>query len=380
MKTIINPQNLAELDAAFILGTYPRASLVFERGEGLWLYDHTGKRYLDFTSGISVNNLGHAHPEIVAAISDQAARLGHVSNLYLTESQVLLAQRLCELSFADKVYFCNSGTEAVEAAIKFARKYARQSYGEKKTRFLAFHGGFHGRTMGALALTAREKYQAPFRPLMPDVDYAPLNDLEAAARLITAETCAVIVEPLQGEGGVYEAELEFLRHLRRLCDQVGALLIVDEIQCGLGRTGILWAYEAAGITPDMMTLAKALGGGLPIGAVLLASKVAAVMEVGDHGSTFAGGPVVCQAARVVLEHVSAPEMLAHISRMGAYLMSGLEAAGLRGVGEVRGRGLMVGVQLEEEARPISGGRVCPRRADVECWTGRTAPAASVYCH
>lgn len=345
-------QDVQALDAAYILGTYPRAPLVFERGEGVWLYDEHGKRYLDFTSGISVNNLGHAHPAIVEAISAQAARLGHVSNLYLTAPQARLAQKLCELSFADKVYFCNSGAEAVEAAIKFARRYARRVHGEGKTRFLAFRGGFHGRTMGALALTARENYQAPFRPLMPGVDYAPLNDLAAAARMITAETCAVFVEPLQGEGGVHAAQVEFLRGLRGLCDQAGALLVVDEIQCGLGRTGQLWAYERAGITPDMMTLAKALGGGLPIGAVLLGEGTAQAVEVGDHGSTFAGGPIVCQAARVVLEQVSSPAMLAHVAEMGAHLQAKLLAAGLPGVREVRGRGLMVGVQLEGEARPV----------------------------
>ncbi len=352
METITDHTDIQELDVDYILGTYPRAPLVFVRGEGMWLYDEAGQRYLDFTSGISVNNLGHAHPAIVQAISAQAALLGHVSNLYLTHPQVQLAQKLCETSFADKVFFCNSGTEAIEGAIKFARKYARRMYGEGKTRLLAFTGGFHGRTMGALALTAREKYQAPFRPLMPDVDYAPLNDLEAAALLITPATCAVVVEPLQGEGGVNPAEHGFLRGLRSLCDEAGALLIVDEIQCGMGRTGRLWAYEAAGITPDMLTTAKALGGGLPIGAVLLSAKVAAVMEVGDHGSTFAGGPIVCQAANVVLEAVSAPNMLAHVSRMGVYLKDSLEAAGLPGVRQVRGQGLMVGVQFEGEVKPV----------------------------
>ena len=286
-------------EADNVLGTYPRPPFVLESGCGVTLTDTTGKKYLDFGSGIAVNALGHAHPDIVAVIQEQIAQLSHVCNLYHTAPQANLAKMLCELSFADKVFFANSGAEAVEAALKFARKYALETYGDGKTKIVAFEGGFHGRTYGALSVTAKEKYQAPFKPLLPDIVIAPFNDPAAAEKLIDSSTCAVIVEPIQGEGGVHIAESAFMQALRELCDQHGALLIVDEIQTGVGRTGKLWAYQHYGITPDIMTLAKALGGGLPIGAALLTDTVAETIGPGDHGSTFGGGPVVCQAALLI---------------------------------------------------------------------------------
>jgi predicted acetylornithine/succinylornithine family transaminase len=311
------------------------------------VYDSEGNRYLDFASGISVNALGHSDPEIAAVAAEQMGLLSHVCNLFYSEPQANLAEKLCKSSFADKVYFANSGTEAVEAAIKFARKYAKVTFGPGKTDIVAFTNGFHGRTAGSLALTAREKYQAPFRPLMPGVSYAPFNDLEAAEKLIGPQTCAVFVETVQGEGGIYPANAEFLAGLRAVCDRYGVLLVFDEIQCGMGRTGKLWAYEHTGIAPDMMTLAKALGGGLPIGATLLTDKVASVMELGDHGSTFAGGPVICRVAEVVLDRISSPTMLAHINAMGELLQERLEELHSPHIQDVRGLGLMVGVEMDQ---------------------------------
>lgn len=336
----------------YVLNTYGRAPFVLVRGEGMSLFDEEDKEYLDFVAGISVNALGHNHPDIVAAVTDQITKLSHVCNLYHSAPHANLAEMLCHLSFANKVYFCNSGAEAVEAAIKFARKYARAVYGPGKTGIVSFRGGFHGRTAGALALTPREKYQAPFRPLMPDVRIAPFNDCAAARHVIGPDVCAVFVEPVQGEGGIHLATTEFLSELRYLCDQHGALLIFDEIQCGVGRTGKLWAYEYSDVIPDMMTVAKALGGGLPIGVTLLTDAIAAVMAPGDHGSTFAAGPVVCRAAEVVLGHASDPAMLEHINHMGDLLMTRLRGLNSPHIREVRGRGLMIGVELDQEAAPL----------------------------
>lgn len=335
-----------------VLGTYVRAPFVLDRGEGMWVYDGDGRAYLDFGAGISVNNLGHCDPGIVAAISEQAAQLSHTCNLYHTAPQAELAEALCQTSFADKVYFANSGAEAIEAAIKFARKFALVNHGPGKTGIVAFQGAFHGRTAGALALTPKERYQAPFRPLMPGVSYAPFNDCDAALAAIGPETCAVFVEPIQGEGGIHPADPVFLRVLRDACDRVGALLVFDEIQCGVGRTGTLWAYEQTGVPPDMLTAAKALGGGLPIGVTLLTDRVAAALEPGDHGSTFAGGPVVCRAALAVLARASDPALLEHVRDMGARLVEGLHALESPHIRAVRGHGLMIGVELDIEAGPV----------------------------
>ena len=344
--------SIVEKTAQYVLNTYARAPFVLERGQGAMLTDTDGKTYLDFAAGISVNALGHGDAELVAAVSEQMTLLGHVCNLYHSAPHADLAEMLCESSFADKVYFCNSGTEAVEAAIKFARKHAREMFGPGKTDLVAFSGSFHGRTVGALALTAREKYQAPFRPLMPGVTFAPFNDSAAAEKLIGPGTCAVFVEPVQGEGGIHAATPEFLATLRALCDRHGALLVFDEIQCGMGRTGRLWAHEHFGVQPDMMTLAKALGGGLPIGATLLTDRVAGALAPGDHGSTFAGGLVVCRAAQVVLRRVSDPAFLARVTALGARLMERLRDLRSPHVREVRGLGLMIGVELDIEVAPL----------------------------
>ncbi len=348
----MSADDVIKKEADYVLHTYNRAPFVLERGDGMTLYDTEGKAYLDFASGIAVNALGQSDPDMVAAVQEQIAQLNHVCNLYHTAPHADLAEQLCTLSFADKVYFCNSGAEANEAAIKFARKYALENYGPGKTGFVVFSGAFHGRTMGSLALTPREKYQDPFRPLMPGVTLAPFNDVEAAEKAIGPETCAVFVEPVQGEGGVQVADPEFLQVLRAACDQHSALLVFDEVQCGVGRTGKLWGHEHFDVQPDIMTLAKALGGGFPIGAALLTDKVAAAIKPGDHASTFAGSPVVCRAAEVVLRKVSDPAMLEHITAMGDYLMERLSELNSPHIQEVRGLGLMVGVQMDKDVLPL----------------------------
>lgn len=338
--------------AKYLVPTYNRPEVIFTHGEGVYLYDSEGNRYLDFMAGIAVDALGHADPEWVAAVSQQAALLTHTSNLFHTAPQLELARRLVENSFADRVFLSNTGSEANETAIKFARKYARVKGHPTKTGLVAFSGSFHGRTVGALSVTYKAKYREPFEPLMPGVSFAPFNDLAAARDLINEETCAVIVEPIQGEGGVNPAETTFLRGLRAACDAVGALLIFDEVQCGLGRTGYLWAHEGYGVTPDMMTLAKPLAGGLPLAAVLVTEAVAQVMQPGDHGSTFAGGPLVCKAAQVVFDRINQPKFLAAVRENGDYLQHRLHALESDQIVAVRGAGLLVGVELKTAAAPI----------------------------
>lgn len=343
-------------EARYLVQTYTRPARVFTHGEGAYLFDATGKRYLDFAAGIAVNALGHADPEWVQAVAKQSTRLAHVSNLYHTAEHVQLAQRLVEHSFADRVFFCNSGTEANEAALKFARKYAfvRAAGAATGTRVIAFENGFHGRTIGALSMTAKPQYREPFAPLVPDVVFLALNDLDALAAAFDGHVCAAILEPIQGEGGVNVASAEFLRELRRLCDESGAVLIFDEVQCGLGRTGSLWAHTATGVYPDIMTLAKPLAGGLPIGAVLVTDAVAAALRPGDHGSTFAAGPLVCRAAQVVFDRVSDPQFLARVAASGAYLRDRLLALELDNMLQVRGAGLLLGAQFSVPVKPLIG--------------------------
>ena len=343
-----------DLEQRYVAGTYARAPFVLERGQGCWVYDTEGRAYLDCVAGIAVNALGHADPELVAALTEQASTLWHVSNLYHTAPQARLAKKLCDSSFADRVFFCNSGAEANEGAFKFARKWAYEHYGPEKHVIVAFTGAFHGRTFGALAATPREKYQAPYRPLVPGVRIAPFNDLPGTAAVMGDDVCAVIVEPVQGEGGVYPADPAFLQGLRELCDRHHALLAFDEVQCGLGRTGTLWAYQGYGVAPDLLTVAKPLGGGLPMGAVLMTEAVAEVMHPGDHGSTFAASPLVASVAEALVNRVSDPAFLADVAAKGAYLRERLEELNSPHILEVRGRGLMLGADLDLPAADLVG--------------------------
>ncbi|XP_071702483.1 acetylornithine aminotransferase, mitochondrial-like [Rutidosis leptorrhynchoides] len=350
--------DVIESENRVIVGTYGRAPVVFTSGKGCKLYDIEGREYIDLTSGIAVNALGHSDPDWIHAITNQANLLAHVSNLYHTLPQVNLAERLVASSFADRVFFSNSGTEANEAAIKFARKFQRFSNPDKKdppTEFISFTNSFHGRTIGSLALTSKEHYRTPFQPVMPGVTFLQYGDIDAAQELISSgKIAAVFVEPIQGEGGIYSATREFLKSLRVSCDKAGSLLVFDEVQCGLGRTGYLWAHEAYDVTPDIMTLAKPLAGGLPIGATLVTNRVNAAINYGDHGSTFAGGPLVCAAAIAVFDKISNPSFLASVSKKGDYLKEILnqKLGGNSHVKEIRGFGLIVGIELDVSANPL----------------------------
>ncbi len=351
----MSTQELIEQEKQYVLQTYKRPPFVLDHGEGVYLYDGEGKKYLDFTAGIAVNALGYGDKDVLNTMETQAHQLIHTSNLYYTAPMIRLAKKLVEHSFADKVFFCNSGTEANEGAMKFARKWSRKNYGEGKCEFVAFSHSFHGRTFGALALTAKEKYRAPFEPLLANVKFAEFNDLSSAEAVIGDTTCAVMVEPVQGEGGVYSATPEFLQGLKQLCEQYHAVLIFDEVQCGLSRTGKLWAHEWYGVTPDIMTLAKPLGGGLPIGTILMTDQVASVMEVGDHGSTFAANATICAVAEVVFDKLSDPKFLAHVNKQGSYLSEKLEALKLEFptlITGVRGRGLIWGVDLTLDSAKV----------------------------
>jgi acetylornithine/N-succinyldiaminopimelate aminotransferase len=349
-------ENLTEhiigLEQDNIVQSYKRPPFVLVGGEGATVYDAEGKAYLDWVAGIAVNALGYGDAGLTQTIQNAAAGLLHTSNLYHTAPGAELAAKLVELSFADRVFFSNSGTEANEGAIKFARKAAYDTGNPDKIEIVTFNNAFHGRTMGSLALTPKEKYQKAFKPLMPGAVLAEYNDIASAEALIGPNTAAVFVEPVQGEGGIHVATPEFLRALRQLCDKYNAVLIFDEIQCGMGRTGTLWAHEQSGVTPDIMTLAKPLAGGLPIGAILVTEAVASHIHPGDHGSTFAGGPFITGVAKYVLERVSDPQFLEHVNEVGTYLKERLEEINSPLIKEVRGRGLMVGTEFTVDVSPI----------------------------
>ncbi len=336
----------------YVVQVYRRPDFVLERGRGCTLYDSDGNAYLDMVAGIAVNALGYADPQLVALMREAATGLVHVSNLYHTAPHAKLAKLLTETSFADRVHYANSGAEANESAFKFARKYARTHFGEGKTDIVAFSGAFHGRLFGTLAATPREAYQAPFRPLMPGVRLATFNDINSAAETIDDQVAAVIVEPVQGEGGIHPAKVEFLQGLRDLCNRHQALLIFDEIQCGVGRTGYLWAHQGYGVTPDILTAAKPLAGGLPIGAVLVTEAVAAAMAPGDHGSTFAGGVFVTTVAEAIVRRISEPAFLQSVREKGEHFAARLRAIASPHIQEVRGRGLMLGVKLDMPATEV----------------------------
>lgn len=332
------------LEDRYLMRTYRRAPVDFVRGEGPLLWDADGKEYLDFLTGISVCSLGHCHPAVVEAVREQAGRLMHASNLFYTEPMARLAERLSESSLGGRVFFSNSGTEAIECAIKVARKHA-DSRGISAPEIVSFEGDFHGRTYGALAATPGLAANPALGPMLPGFRAVPRNDEGALREAVGESTAAVLIEPIQGEAGVYPISDEALLAAREACNEVGALLILDEIQTGVGRTGSLWVFEQTPVRPDVLTSAKALGGGMPIGACITGPTAAEVLEPGDHGSTFAGGPVACAAALAVLDVVDDPALLRRVRELGAELRGGLE--GLDGVRETRGRGLMIGVGLEE---------------------------------
>ncbi len=330
-----------------VMETYKRMNITPTKGKGSWLFDENGDRYLDFIAGIATNSLGHAHPALVKAIQEQAAELIHCSNLYEIPLQAEVAEMLAASTDFDKVFFCNSGTEAVETAIKLARKHAYNEYGPEKSEVLAFTNSFHGRTYGGLTATAQTAYHEGFGPMLPGFAYAPFGDLEAAKGMVGPRTAAVLVEPIQGEGGINTAPEGFLQGLRDLCDEHGAVLIFDEVQTGAGRTGHLYAYQGAGVVPDVLTSAKGLGGGMPVGAVMAKEEYASLTP-GNHGSTFGGNPLAMAAVKAVLGVVDDPTFLEEVRFKGRILENALALIADRVPGaQVRGEGLLLGLDLED---------------------------------
>jgi len=337
-----------------IAATYGRYPLVAVRGEGCFLYDANGKEYLDFLAGVAVNNLGHCHPKVVEALKNQAERLLHCSNYFHIPQQIELAEMLCKESFGDRVFFCNSGAEANEAAIKLARRYSKEKYGETRFEVITALASFHGRTLGTISATGQEKMRQGFTPVVPGFNYVPFGDIEALREAVGPGTCAVLLEPVQGEGGVNLPPEGYLKAVRELCDRMGLVLIFDEVQVGIGRTGTLFAYEQEGVEPDIMTLAKALAGGPPIGAMVAREEVATGFVPGTHGSTFGGNPLVTAAGVATLQAIAEENILQNCREMGAYLGEKLAALKARYpfVKELRGRGLIWGMELDFEGGDI----------------------------
>ncbi len=339
----------------YIMNTYSRQPLVLVKGRGTRVFDSDGREYIDFVSGVATCNLGHCHPRVVVALQKQAQRLMHVSNHFHNEPQINLAKALVRHSFADKVFFCNSGTEAIEAAIKLGRRYAREILKQDRYEIITMRGSFHGRTMGALTATAQERFHKSFEPMVPGFRYVPFNDVEAVASAVNEHTCAVLVEPVQGEGGVNVPSGGYLKALRDICDKHKILLMLDEIQTGMGRTGKLFAYEHENITPDVALLAKGLGAGMPIGALLATDKAAQALAPGSHGSTFGGNPLACATALASLEALVEDNIIIPaVEQLGGHLLHGLER--LKGkysfVKDVRGKGLLVGMELDFPGKDI----------------------------
>lgn len=347
-------KTLLQWSATYHTPNYNRAPLVLVRGEGVRVWDSDGREYLDFTSGLAVTSLGHCHPIVTGAIREAAATLLHVSNIFHAAPQIHLAKLLVEHSFADRVFFCNSGAEANEAAIKLARKYGKERGASDRYEIITARNSFHGRTMATLTATGQEKVQHGFEPLVPGFKHVPYNDLRAMARAVDSRTAAILVEPIQGEGGVCVPDDDYLPGLRKLCDEAGLLLILDEIQTGVGRTGTLWAYEQSGVTPDVMTVAKALANGVPIGAMLCREEAASVLTAGSHGSTFGGTPFVTSVALATLTTIIGERLPERAARTGHELLEGLRKlqARLPVIREVRGRGLLVGAELAKPAAPV----------------------------
>jgi acetylornithine/N-succinyldiaminopimelate aminotransferase len=347
-------EQIADLEKRFLLQTYHRYPVALARGKGVFLWDIEGKRYLDFVSGLGVNALGHAHPRIVKTIRDQAAKVLHVSNLYYHQYQGPLAEKLCTLSGLNRAFFSNSGTEAIEGSIKLARLAGHRGGGEAKCRLVALEGSYHGRTFGALSLTGQDKHRKGFEPMLEGVTFVKQNDIESLRSAVSDNTCAIVLEPIFGEGGIYECTPEFLQECRSLADRYRAALIFDEIQCGLGRIGTLFAFQSFGVTPDIVAVAKPIAAGLPLGAFIVKEEFASAISAGQHGTTFGGGPLASRVALEFLAIVEEEKLLENVNRVGSYLHNELE--GLVGkyaaATGVRGRGFMQAIQLEIPARPI----------------------------
>lgn len=350
-------ENIKELEQKYIINTYgrdPEETPLFVKGQGSYLWDEKGNSYLDMVSGLAVNILGHCPPSVVEALQEQSEKLFHCSNLFYTAPQVELAQLLVENSFADKVFFCNSGAEANEAAIKLARKYAKLFVDEKRYEIITALKSFHGRTMATITATGQPKFHHGFEPMVPGFKYAPFNDLEAFASLVGDHTCAILVEPVQGEGGVHVGTEEFIQGLRELCNEKNLVLIFDEVQCGMGRTGKFLAAEHYGVQSDITTLAKGLGGGVPIGAMMAVEEIARAFSPGDHASTFGGNPLACAAAAAVMKEVLQKDFLVHVDRKSQYFINELQ--GLKKkfpfIKEVRGKGLMIALEIEGDGREV----------------------------
>lgn len=352
------------------LPVFARYKIVLDHGDGVYVYDTQGKKYIDFLGGIAVNVLGHNHTELVKAVAEQAGRMIHCSNLYYTQTQADAAEKLVKLSGLDKVFFANSGAEANEGAIKVARKYAHSIHPDKSQIITALHS-FHGRTIATLTATGQPKYQEGFGPLPAGFDYVPYNDIQALEDMMSGSTAAVMLEPIQGEGGVHVPDMEYLQKVRELCDKYNAVLIFDEIQSGIGRSGKFFAYEAFGVKPDVVTLAKGLAGGVPIGAFITTDKVAAALHAGDHGSTFGGNPLACAAANVVLDTVGNELFLASVAKKGQYMKSRLQELQAKFpslVKEVRGMGLILGMEISKPGRDIVNACL-ERGAIINCTAG-----------
>ncbi|MBI3475056.1 MAG: aspartate aminotransferase family protein [Acidobacteria bacterium] len=347
-------EQIIDLEKRCLLPTYNRYPVALEKGKGVFLYDFEGKKYLDFVSGLGVNALGHAHPRIVKTIREQAARVIHISNLYYNEYQGQLAERLTKLSGLDRVFFSNSGTEAIEGSIKLARLAGHRAGGDAKCRLVGLEGSYHGRTFGAMSVTGQDKYRAGFEPLLDDVTFVPQNNIEALRAAINDQTCAIVLEPIFGEGGVLECSVEFLRECRTLCDRHQAALIFDEIQCGLGRTGNLFAFQTFGVTPDIVAIAKPIAAGLPLGAFIARENFATAISAGQHGTTFGGGPLACRVGLEYLAIVEEEKLLENVNRVGGYLQQQLRmlVEKYAAAQSVRGRGFIQGIVLDIPARPF----------------------------
>ena len=366
----MDSQALMILSEQYVAHTYARYPVVLVRGKGTRVWDQEGEEYLDFVSGLAVCNLGHCHPRVVKAIQGQAEKLIHVSNFYYIEPQIQLASLLCKHSFADKVFFCNSGAEANEGAFKLARKFGKEKTGKDRYEIITMEGSFHGRTLATLTATGQEKFHKGYEPLMPGFKYVPFNDIGAVKKAIDPKTCAVMVEPIQGEGGVNCPSEGYLKALREICDENKLLLIFDEVQVGMGRTGKLFAYEHEGVEPDMLTLAKSLAGGVPIGALLIKKEISDGFKPGDHASTFGGNPLASAAGVAALTAILEEGMLENCRKMGGYFLSELDKMKNKFpfIKEVRGKGLILGMELKMDGSSMVK-EMLKKRVLINCTMG-----------